>query len=117
MKKSRYIISLIVGLVLCACSPHFDKNKADSILEKTTLSEKDYDDLIELYEISMDDALEFAKKDPSDMSSQDREEVLTMFLIGKRLIMDEDKLTASQNKEVERITAKGTEVERNDSDQ
>lgn len=106
-----------MSLVLCACAPHFDKNKADSILEKTSLSKTDYDDLIELYEISMDDALEFAKKDPSEMSSQDREEVLTMFLIGKRLIMDEDQLTEFQKKEVERITEKGSEVKRNDSDQ
>lgn len=79
------------------------------LLNKSEITEEEYSDLIKIYEIGMDDTLEFASEGNDKLSEKQREEIITMFAIGKRLIMDEDKLTENQVKEFERITKKGTE--------
>ncbi len=94
---------------LSCCSQGFNRSKAEDILQKQQISEEEYDVLIQQYEYGMDDAIRFSQKDQSRLSENEREEIITMFAIGKRLALDEDKLTKSQLDEFTRITHKGTE--------
>ena len=109
MRKSLYTIILFISLTFISCSSGYDRQKAEAILEKSELTESDYSELLRLYEIGMDDALQFAQKERNDLTEDDREEILSMFEIGKRLMIDEDKLSPEQVKEFERITQKGTQ--------
>ena len=79
------------------------------LLNKSEMTEEEYSELIKIYEIGIDDTLKFASEGNDNLSEKQREEIITMFAIGKRLIMDEDKLTDKQVKEFERITKKGTD--------
>lgn len=109
MKKSIYTIFYILSLLFVACSQSFDNKRADEILLKSEISEAEYSELLKLYEIGMDDSLEIAKKGNPSISKSQREEMLTMFAIAKRLVVDRDKLTDSQVIEFDRITNKGKE--------
>lgn len=91
------------------CSQGFNRSKAEDILQKQQISEKEYDVLIQQYEYGIDDAIKLSQKDQSRLSENEREEIITMFAIGKRLAIDEDKLTQSQLDKFKQITNKGTE--------
>ncbi|MEZ3551489.1 hypothetical protein [Cupriavidus metallidurans] len=108
MKKLIPIISAVI-VFLAACASGFNQNKAEELLEKNSLDSDDYNELIQLYDDGMADAIEFSKKEAKDLSESERNEVLTVFAIGMRLSKDEDKLSESQKKEFERINQKGTD--------
>lgn len=109
MKKYAYIFSLVLATIFLSCSPKFDNERAEELLLKSQISENEYDELLKLYETGMDDSLEIAMNGNSDISKKEREEIITMFAIAKRLMADQDKLTPEQAREFERITNKGTE--------
>lgn len=110
MKRIMLNIAAVVLLFsLTCCARGFNRDKAEDILQNQEISQEDYDILLEQYEYCIDDAIELSKKDNSEISADDREELITMFAIGKRLAIDEDKLTAEQQKEFSRINHKGTE--------
>ena len=110
MKKAlSYIALMAISFVLAACSAGFDISKAENIINKTEISEEEYSELISLYEIGMDDAISFSKKDEKSLSEKDRKEVLTVFAIGMRLNKDKDKLNEQQMSEFNRINQKGND--------
>lgn len=109
MKKSAYCIVYILSMLFLACSPNFDHKRADEILLKSEISEAEYSELLKLYEIGMDDSLKIAKEEDQDISKSQRDEMITMFAIAKRLMIDRDKLTDSQVRDFDRITNKGKE--------
>ena len=109
MKKIFYLILVSISLAFAACSSKFDCDKANMLLNKSEMTEEEYSELIKIYEIGIDDTLKFASEGNDNLSEKQREEIITKFAIGKRLIMDEDKLTDKQVKEFERITKKGTD--------
>lgn len=110
MKKILLSLAAIVMMAaFTCCSRGFNRDKAEDILQNKEITEEEYDILLQQYEYCIDDAIELSKKDSKDISSEQREEFITMFAIGKRLAVDEDKLTESQRNEFFRITHKGTE--------
>lgn len=110
MKKILLSLAAIVMMAaFTCCSRGFNRDKAEDILQNKEITEEEYDVLLQQYEYCIDDAISLSKKDKSEISADDREELITMFAIGKRLAIDEDKLTDSQKKEFSRINHKGTE--------
>lgn len=107
MKRSIYSIVFILSMLFVACSSNFDNKRADEILIKSEISEAEYFELLKLYEIGMDDSIKIAKEENQSISKSQREEMITMFAIAKRLMMDRDKLTESQVHDFDRITNKG----------
>lgn len=108
-KISKYIICSILFFLAVACNGGFNNNEANELLTKTALSSDDYDRLLELYEMSIDDAIRFSRMDAEKMTETDREEVITMFAIGQRLVSDESNLSSPQKKLLKRINEKGKE--------
>ena len=94
---------------LACCTQGFDRDKVETILQKQEITAEEYDVLLQQYEFGIDDAIKFSKIDRSKLSEDDREEIITMFAIGKRLSIDEDKLSDSRSKEFNRINNKGTQ--------
>lgn len=92
-----------------ACSSGFSQKEADGLLQKDKLTSDEYDRLLELYETAIDDAIEFSKKEPGEMSEKEREEVKSMFMIGIRLNKDEGRLSEDQKGTLDEINRKGTE--------
>ena len=109
MKKLFYYMLISLSISATACSSGFDCDRANELLQKSEMTESDYSELIKMYETGIDDTLKFASENNNNLSERQREEIMTVFVIGKRLLMDESKLTLSQSKDVERITKKGTE--------
>lgn len=104
------IVSLTFLLLMTTCGSGFDQAKASELLQKTSISSEEYDELLLLYETGMDDAIVFSKKEDKSLSEKDREEVLTVFAIGMRLSKDESNLTDAQKREFERINKIGTDA-------
>ena len=104
-----YISSFVLSFAFIACNSGFNQKEAEEILQKSELSATDYDNLLHMYESALDDAIRFSKMEAEEMSEKDREEVLLMFAMGKRLVMDEDNLSDSQKEELTRINTKGKE--------
>lgn len=103
---------LIACLILAAtvsCSSGFDQKKAEALLEKTTLTTEDYDEMIKLYSKAIDDAKRFSEKDKDELTDKEREEVMTLFALGIKLSQDEAKLSEAQIKRLEEINKKGQE--------
>ncbi|MBD5357068.1 MAG: hypothetical protein HDR88_08715 [Bacteroides sp.] len=103
------IFILLIAFSLCCCSNGFNRSKAEDILQKQEITEEEYDILLQQYEFGIDDAIKFSQKDQSELSEDNREEIITMFAIGKRLALDEDKLTPTQVNKFTEINHKGTE--------
>lgn len=99
----------VMLLSLTCCAQGFNRTKAEDILQKQAISEEEYDVLLEQYEFGIDDAIRFARQEQHQLSEDEREEIITMFAIGKRLSIDEDKLTPSQLDKFNDINHKGTE--------
>lgn len=104
------IATLALALLLAACSSGFNQEKANELLQKETVTAEEYDELLQLYETGMDDAIEFSKKEDKSLSEQQRNEVLTVFAIGMRLSKDEANLSEKQKGEFELINKKGTDA-------
>ncbi len=110
MKKILLNLAAIVMVFAFACCSHgFNRDKVEDILQNQEISQEDYDILLEQYEYCVDDAIKLANDNRKDVSADEQEEFITMFAIGKRLAIDEDKLTETQRNEFYRITHKGTE--------
>lgn len=109
MKKILYILFVVISSGLFACSSGFNADEVSDILHKSEISEKEYSRLLEYYEICMDDAIKLAENDKDSLSKKEQEKLFMLFSIGKRLALDEERLTSEQNKEYDRITKKGTE--------
>lgn len=110
MKKIMTMATWLLAAILSfSCSHGFETEKVEALLEKTQLTSDDYNVLLEYYDEGMDDVIGFSAKDPGKMTEKERQEVLTLYEIGKRLAMDEQHLDASQLAEFERITQKGKE--------
>lgn len=105
-----HIASVAFLVMMAACGSGFNQNKATELLHKQTITPEEYDELLQLYETGMNDAIEFSKKEDKSMSEKDRNEVLTVFAIGMRLSKDESNLSVKQKKEFELINKKGTEA-------
>lgn len=105
----RYIKALAVSLILAvmpACQKNFDKNEAESLLKKQTLTEEEYDQMISLYESSLSDVFRMVNSDPKSITPAQQDEARLMFELGGRLSHDENKLTDEQNRKVKEITNK-----------
>lgn len=94
---------------LACCTRGFNREKAEDILQNQEITEEQYDILLQLYEYGIDDAIKFSQGDQENLTEDDREEIITVFAIGKRLAIDEDKLTPSQLQKFTEINHKGTE--------
>lgn len=110
MKKILFNIVLsLMAVSLWSCSNGFNRDKAEDILQKKEITEEEYDILLEQYEFGINDAISLSQKDQSDLSENDREEIITVFAIGKRLAIDEENLTKKQLERFTEINHKGTE--------
>lgn len=109
MKPLPKIFLFLVILFVTSCSSGFDNKKAQSLIEKQSLSSEEYSEMLEIYESGIDDALKFSKETPTKLNASQKEEMMLIFAIGMRLSKDEDKLSEVQRKEFERITLKGSE--------
>lgn len=105
-----HTLLILLSLSLSACSNGFDHKKVEELLHHSSLSEDEYSELIELYEKGMDDAVKFSSKEPGKMTDSERQEVILLYEIGKRLAIDEENLNQRQLLEFERITQKGKEA-------
>lgn len=103
------IAALVIMISLAGCSRGFSRDKAEDILQNKEITEEEYDVLLEQYEYGINDAIKFSQGDQENLSEDNREEIITVFAIGKRLAIDEDKLTPTQLKKFTEINHKGTE--------
>lgn len=109
MKKFLHILTLLTAVLFSACSSGFDAEKAEQLLQKQSLSEEEYTELIKLYEKGIDKTLDIAGKEDNNISEKDRNDIIVMFAVARRLTIDADKLSEAQQQEFDRITKKGTE--------
>jgi hypothetical protein len=107
------LIAIIISVTLMACTNGFNQEKAETLLNREKLTSSDYDELIELYSIGVDDAIRLSKEKAEELTENDRKEFITLFQIGQRLSQDKDNLSDSQQKEIEEISKKGSEEFRN----
>lgn len=102
---NRYIIFILLALVLLvagSCSG-FNCEVAESLLKSEQLSEDEYDTMLDLYEISLKDAVAISKKSSDDFSHDDKREMVLMFELGSRLSKDLRELSSSQKERYENI--------------
>lgn len=100
-------VALAISFAACSQSSSFNQEKALELMEKPTLTSEEYNQLIDLYETGMKDALEFAKKDKDKLTEQEQEEVMTFFAIGVRLTKEESNLSEEQRKKFDKINSEG----------
>ena len=96
-------------LSLACCSDGFNREKAEDILQNQEISEEQYDLLLQQYEYGINDAIKFSKEKQDNLSEDQREEIMTVFAIGQRLAVDEDKLTPAQLQKFTDINHMGTD--------
>lgn len=110
MKKIFSFLCIAVLLFIAvACNNGFDQKKAEELLDKENLTEEEFSELLDIYEIGLNDVIGFSKMDHDQISQKDQEEVRTVFAIGMRLNKDMDKLTPQLRSELENINNKGKE--------
>ncbi len=107
MKKILFSIFAFFVLLIASCSPGFDHASAESLLQKETLSEEDYSEMLRLYDKSVDDAIEYSKEDQDRLSRDQIKEVMLMFELGSRMSKDYERLTDTQREQFEEINNKG----------
>lgn len=103
------IAAILMMLSLACCTKGFNRSKVEDILQNQEITEEQYDILLEQYEYGINDAIKMAQGNQDNLSEDDREEIITMFAIGRRLAIDEEKLTPAQVDKFTEITHKGTE--------
>ena len=101
--------ALVMMFSLACCSNGFSREKAEDILQNQEITKEQYDVLLQQYEYGINDAIKFSKERQDNLSEDDREEIMTVFAIGKRLAVDEDKLTPEQLQKFTDINHMGTE--------
>lgn len=103
------IAALVMMFSFSCCTRGFNRNKAEDILQSQEITEEQYDILLEQYEYGINDAIKFSQEKQDNLSENDREEIIAVFAIGKRLSIDEDKLTPAQLQKFTDINHLGTE--------